>query len=79
VKKIIVKLALLTGMFITYKSFVPVLTNQVALTQMDNSTSSYSTFALYQNMSPFGWFTIVCFGTAMFLPELKKLKMKVGK
>jgi len=79
VNKIIIKLALLTVILITYKSFTPVLTNQVALTQMDNSTSSYTAFSLYQNMSPFGWLTFVCFGTAMFLPELKKLKMKVGK
>ena len=70
--KVIVVALVLAGYKICVNVFAPIITNQVALSQLDDTSGSFMKLTLYNQLT--GWIGLVLVVTCivLFVPEIKK-------
>lgn len=75
--KTIVKAIVATVIFVAYSIFkgayVPVLTNQVALSQFEDSNSSFTDLAQYNILMNYLGVFLFVLCVLLFIPEIKKI------
>ena len=71
------------GYGVAYKVFYPVMNNIQAVKQLEDTQSSFTNYALYQQAWDYGWAAIVLLTLLIFRSEImvavKQLKKRGGK
>jgi len=81
--KVFVTALLFVGYGLAYKVFYPVMNNIQAVKQFEDTQSSFTNYALYQQAWDYGWAAIVLITLLVFRTEIlgavKQLKKTGGK
>lgn len=73
-----ISVILMWGISLTvYRMFSPVLTNDVALTQLENSSTSFTHLQLYQDAGFFVWLALIIITVLIYKNNIKKLYCKI--
>lgn len=82
-KKIVIKLCFIISLIVLYNlfvdSFFPVVSSQVALTQLEDSTMSFINFNLYNAVGNYSLIVLMIVILFLFYGDIKKLINKIQK
>ncbi|HEX9058723.1 MAG TPA: hypothetical protein VF941_00925 [Clostridia bacterium] len=77
IKKLIASVIVWAAFFLISRSFYPVFTNEQALKQMEDTTSSFTDFSMYQHLWNYAWVIPLAICIFIFFNELKELVYKI--
>lgn len=73
-----ISVILMWGISLTaYRMFSPVLTNDIALTQLENSSTSFAYRKLYQDSGFLVWLALIIITVFIYRSNIKKLYYKI--
>ena len=86
-KKVVIKIVIMTVIWSAYSLafniFYPVINNDIAMTQLESTTESFTNYAMFQNLWSFTVIIPIILTVTVFWKEIKiiinKIKEELGK